>query len=214
MTGASGVVYGVRVLEMLLELPCETHVVLSPTAELVILDELPGLKRCDDPTQFLRAAIRQARERFEFRPGFIGYDQDKGKDAPLQENLFVHRSDDYFAPISSGSFATDGMVVCPCSGSSLGHIASGINRHLIHRAAEVHLKEKRPLILVPRETPLSRIHLQNLLRVSEAGGTILPASPHFYGFAPQAADLIDSVVAKILDQLRIRHPLGNRWKGE
>ncbi len=210
ITGASGAVYGVRLLETLLGSPCEVHVVLSPTAELVILDELPGLQRNDDPKQFLRSAIRRAGERFGLRP----YDQDNGKTAPPQENLFVHHWDDYFAPISSGSFATDGMIVCPCTGSSLGHIASGINRHLIHRAAEVHLKEKRPLILVLRETPLSRIHLQNLLRVDEAGGTILPASPHFYGFAPHAADLIDSVVAKILDQLRIPHTLGNRWKGE
>ena len=208
ITGASGCVYGIRLLELLLSQNCELHVVVSPTAELVLLDELAGLEKQEDPKRFLLDAVEKAGQIFSFRQ----YDKNNGNLRPFQGNLHVHRFDDYFAPISSGSFATDGMVVCPCTGSSLAHIASGVNRHLIHRAAEVHLKERRPLIAVVRETPLSRIHLKNMLTVSESGGTILPASPHFYGFNPTAAELIDSVVAKILDRLRIDHPLENRWK--
>jgi len=202
ITGASGTVYGVRLLELLLSAGKTVHVVVSPTAELVLSDELPGLKPNDDPYQFLLAAIEQARHQYGFRSQ-EPFDLDK---------LFVHHPEDYFAPISSGSFATEGMIVCPCTGSSLGAIASGVNQHLIHRAAEVHLKERRPLLLVLRETPLSGIHLRNLLTVTEAGGTILPAIPHFYGTPQTIADLVDSVVAKVLDQLRVPHPIENRWK--
>jgi len=202
ITGASGTIYGVRLLELLLSAGKEVHTVVSPTAELVLCDELPGLELNDDPRQFLFAAIEQARHQYGFR-----------SQGPFdQEKLFVHRPEDYFAPISSGSFATEGMMVCPCTGSSLGAIASGVNQHLIHRAAEVHLKERRPLILVLRETPLSGIHLRNLLTITEAGGTILPAIPHFYGNTQTVADLVDSVVAKVLDQLKVPHQIKNRWK--
>ena len=201
ITGAAGTVYGVRLLEFLLSAEAEVHVVVSPTAELVLRDEWTGLEPNGDLRKFLCDAIEHAGNRYGFR---LHKPFDRGK-------LKVHRFDDFFALISSGSFATDGMIVCPCTGSSLGAIASGINRHLIHRAAEVHLKERRPLILVLRETPLSRIHLQNLLRIAEAGGTILPAMPHFYGDPQTPGDLVDSVVAKILDQLHVPHSMENRW---
>jgi len=202
ITGASGTVYGVRLLELLLSAGAEVHTVVSPVAKLVLRDELNGLEPNDDSRQFLLSAIEHAGRQYGFR----------FRESSNREKLFVHRPDDFFAPIASGSFATDGMIVCPCTGSSLGHIASGINRHLIHRAAEVHLKERRPLILVLRETPLSSIHLKNLQTVAEAGGTILPATPHFYGNTQTVADLVDSVVAKILDQLRVPHPIENRWQ--
>ena len=206
ITGASGTVYGVRLLELLLSAGKKVHAVISPTAELVLCDELPGLEPNDDPRQFLFAAFEQARHRYGFR----------FQEPFDREKLSAHRPEDYFAPISSGSFVTEGMIVCPCTGSSLGSIASGINQHLIHRAAEVHLKERRPLILVLRETPLSGIHLRNLLTIAEAGGTILPAMPHFYGGSHgdslTVADMVDSVVAKILDQLQVRHPIENRWR--
>ena len=201
ITGASGAVYGIRLLELLLSAGAEVHVVVSPTAELVLCDELSELNPNDDLRQFLLNAIELTGNQYGFH-SLEPFDQKK---------LTVHRFDDYSALISSGSFATDAMIVCPCTGSSLGSIAAGINRHLIHRAAEVHLKERRPLILVLRETPLSRIHLRNLLTVAEAGGTILPATPHFYGVSQTTADLVDSVVAKILDQLRVPHPIENRW---
>ena len=202
ITGASGTVYGVRLLELLLAADAEVHAVVSPTAELVLCDELTGLELHDNPRQFLFSAIEHAGRQYGFR-----------SQEPLnREKLIVHHPNDYFAPISSGSFATDGMIVCPCTGSTLGSIASGINRHLVHRAAEVHLKERQPLVLVLRETPLSRIHLRNLQIVAEAGGTILPATPHFYGETQTVADLIDSVAAKILDQLRVPHSIENGWK--
>ena len=199
ITGASGTVYGVRLLELLLSAGAKVHAVISPTAELVLCDELNGLEPGGDPRRFLFEAIEYAKRRYGFRSE--PFDREK---------LLVHRPDDYFAPIASGSFATDGMIVCPCSGGSLGAIASGTNQHLIHRTAEVHLKERRPLLLVLRETPLSGIHLRNLLTVAESGGTILPATPHFYGDSQTVADLMDSVVAKILDQLRVSHPIKNR----
>jgi 4-hydroxy-3-polyprenylbenzoate decarboxylase len=118
---------------------------------------------------------------------------------------------DMFSPIASGSFLTVGMVVCPCSGSSLAAMAGGIGSNLIHRAAEVHLKERRKLILVPRETPLSLVQIENMRRVSEAGAVVLPASPGFYQGAEAIADLVNFVVARICDQLGVENELIRRW---
>ena len=115
------------------------------------------------------------------------------------------------APIASGSFLTAGMVVCPCSGSTLGAISHAMGENLIHRAAEVHLKERRKLILVPRETPLSLVQLDNMRRVTEAGAVVLPASPGFYHGVRGVGDLVNFVVARICDQLGVRHTLMRRW---
>ena len=115
------------------------------------------------------------------------------------------------ASIASGSFLTDGMVICPCSGGTLSAIVHGASANLIHRAAEVHLKERRKLILVPRETPLSLMQLENLKRAAEAGAVILPAMPGFYHGARTIRDLIDFVVARICDQLGIPNALISRW---
>jgi 4-hydroxy-3-polyprenylbenzoate decarboxylase len=115
------------------------------------------------------------------------------------------------APIASGSFLTGGMVVCPCSGSTLGAISHAIGSNLIHRAAEVHLKERRKLILVPRETPLSLAQLDNMGRATEAGAVVLPASPGFYHGAATISDLVDFIVARICDQLGIAQNLIRRW---
>lgn len=131
-----------------------------------------------------------------------------GQDAGL---VTYHDQKDFMAPIASGSFRTQGMVVVPCSGSTLGGVATGTGRNLIHRAADVHLKEKRPLILVTRETPLSLIHINNMKQVTEAGGTILPAMPGWYHGVNQLQDLVDFVVARILDQLGIENDLIDRW---
>jgi 4-hydroxy-3-polyprenylbenzoate decarboxylase len=113
--------------------------------------------------------------------------------------------------IASGSFRTRGMVICPCSGSTLAGIAMSASGNLVQRAAEVHLKERRPLILVPRETPLSLIQLENMHKVSQAGAVILPAAPGFYHGAQTIADLVDFIVARILDQLAIPNRLIRRW---
>lgn len=120
---------------------------------------------------------------------------------------------DFTAPFASGSFPRAGMVVVPCTMGTLGAITSGLSQNLIHRAADVCLKERRPLVLVPRETPLNRIHLANMLRASEAGAIILPAMPGFYNKPGSVEDLVDFIVARILDQLGISHNLAPPWEG-
>ena len=123
----------------------------------------------------------------------------------------VHSSGDMGATISSGSFLTEGMVVIPCSVRTLGGIAQGVGDHLVHRAADVMLKERRKLVLVPRETPLSTIHLENMLRLSRAGAVILPPAPGFYNAPQSIGDIVDFVVARVLDQLGVPHALQRRW---
>ena len=118
------------------------------------------------------------------------------------------------APMASGSFLTAGMVICPCSGTTLSAVAAGAAGNLIQRAAEVHLKERRKLVLVPRETPLSLAHIDNMRRVTEAGAVVLPASPGWYHGVQELSDLVDFVVARICDQLGIEQTLTKRWGTE
>ena len=125
----------------------------------------------------------------------------------------VHDISDIAAPPSSGSWLHSGMVVCPCSMASLAAIANGLGSNLIHRAADVCLKEGRKLILVPRETPFNQLHMENMLRAARAGATILPACPGFYHRPGSLEDLVDHLVARILDQLDIEHDLSRRWGG-
>ena len=120
---------------------------------------------------------------------------------------------DLASPLASGSFPTSGMVVIPCSTGTLGSVANGISSNLIHRAAEVCLKERRPLIVVPRETPLSAITLQNMLALARAGAHVVPANPGFYHSPKQISDLVDFVVARVLDLMKIPHALSRRWTG-
>jgi 4-hydroxy-3-polyprenylbenzoate decarboxylase len=118
---------------------------------------------------------------------------------------------DFMAPMASGSFLTGGMVICPCSGTTLSSVAAGAAGNLIQRAAEVHLKERRKLILVPRETPLSLAHIDNMRRVTEAGAVVLPASPGWYHGVQEVGDLVDFFVARVCDQLGVEHSLTKRW---
>ncbi len=120
---------------------------------------------------------------------------------------------DLASPLASGSFQTAGMVVMPCSTGTMGAVAGGISTNLVHRAAEVCLKERRPLIVVPRETPLSVITLQNMLTLAQAGAHVVPASPGFYHNPKEISDLVDFVVARVLDLLKIQHSIGRRWTG-
>ncbi len=120
---------------------------------------------------------------------------------------------DLASPLASGSFPTSGMVVIPCSTGTIGSIAHGISSNLIHRAAEVCLKERRPLIVVPRETPLSQITLQNMLTLSQAGVHVVPANPGFYHAPKRIEDLVDFMVARVLDLMKIPHELSRRWTG-
>ena len=189
-TGASGMPYGVRLLECLLGAGCRVQLLYSQVAQIVARQEV-GLDlpaRASDA----RASLQ---ERYLALPG----------------RLEVYGREEWFAPLASGSNPPQAMVICPCSMGTLAAIAQGLASKLIERAADVVLKEGRKLILVPRETPLSVIHLENMLRLSRAGAVILPPNPGFYHRPQRVEDLVDFVVARIMDQLQLRHTLMPRW---
>ena len=190
ITGASGVQYGFRLLEMLLQENHKVYLMVSKAAQVVIGMEtdisLPG--RNKDMQAFLVEK----------------YNCDS-------EQLQVFGEDEWTAPTASGGGLVDAMVVCPCSMGALSAIATGASNNLIERSADVMLKERRKLILVPRETPYSDIHLENMLKLSRMGAVMLCANPGFYNKAETIDDLIDFVVAKILDQLNVEHQLQPRW---
>ena len=188
MTGASGAPYAVRLLRELCRGSREVHLILSPSGAHVLRTE---------------TGIAPSQSASRFDPGVFG-DLGPGR-------VVFHHHADFGAGVASGSFPTGGMVVCPCSMSTLGMIAHGITPNLITRAADVHLKERRPLILVPRETPLSLIHLENMAAVTRAGATVLPAMPGWYHRPETLDDLIAFVVSRILDRLEIPNTLSRRW---
>ena len=190
LTGASGMPYGFRLLECLVSAGARVQVIYSAAAQIVSKQECAFTL----PTQ-PREATRALGERCGARKG----------------QLLVYARDDWLAPIASGSNPGDAMAICPCTMGTLGAIAAGLADNLIERAADVMLKERRPLVLVPRETPLSTIHLENMLRLAQAGAIVLPPAPGFY-FKPQTiADLVDFVVARVLDHLGVAHDLVTRW---
>lgn len=189
-TGASGLRYGLRLVECLLAADCRIFLMISQAAQLVA-DQEENLVLPAQP----RAAQRLLAERFN---------------AP-ERRLMLFGRDDWNAPPASGSNPPDAYVICPCSMGTLAEVAAGTARSLITRAADVALKEGRPLIMVPRETPLSTLHLENMLRLSRAGAVILPPCPGFYHRPETIGDLVDFVVARILDRLGIEHRLMPRW---
>ncbi len=191
ITGASGVVYGTRLLEILLRSNVDVHLTISDSGRVVIKHEL-GLD-FDLQDFSLHQLIPGAEE---------------------SASVTYHHYRDFMTPIASGSFVTRGMVVCPCSGGTMSGIATAASRNLIQRAADVHLKERRPLVLVPREAPLSLIQIDNMRTTCAAGATILPASPGFYHGTESVGDLVDFIVARILDHLDIEHQLIRRWGSE
>jgi 4-hydroxy-3-polyprenylbenzoate decarboxylase len=210
ITGASGAIYAVRLLEQLVAANIDVHLILSPSGQAVIRQELAI--DCDwkqfDPQVLLAAAKTSPLLQ---RPG-----QTNPSSPPISGKtgggrIVTHRYDDFMAPVASGSFLTGGMVICPCSGSTMSGIAHASGDNLVHRAADVHLKERRRLILMPRETPLSVIQLDNMRRAAEAGAVVLPAMPGWYHGVSCLADLVDFVVARILDQLEVPHTLMTRW---
>jgi len=190
LTGASGMAYGLRLLECLLAAGTNVHLLYSQAAHIVAKQEL-------DLTLPARApdAERQFTERYGAKAG----------------QLRVFGKEDWFAPVASGSNPAHAMVICPCSMGTLAAVAAGLADNLIERAADVMLKEGRKLVLVPRETPLSVIHLENMLRLARAGAVILPANPGFYHQAQGVDGVVDFIVARILDQLDIPHELMARW---
>jgi len=184
ITGASGAAYARRLARSIVAAGHHLHLVVSPHGRQLLADEL-GLPTADP------AAL-------------IGKDTDR-------VTLYAHR--DLAARISSGSFRTDGMAICPCSSNSLNAIAAGLGENLVHRAAHVTLKEGRRLVLVYREMPASQIDLNNMLRLSRAGAIICPACPGFYLQPRSVDDLVDFVVGKVLDLLDVEHQLNTRWTG-
>lgn len=190
MTGASGVVYGLRLLDCLVQEERRVHFLISKAAQLVLATETD-----------VRLPPR-VREMQQFLTEYTGA-------AP--EQIKVHGEQDWMSPVASGSGAPKAMVVVPCSMGALSAIACGASNNLIERAADVCLKERQQLILVPRETPFSAIHLENMLKLSQLGATILPAAPGFYHQPQSMDDLVDFVVAKILNLLNIPQDMLPRW---
>jgi len=190
ITGASGAIYGLRLLECLINSNQSVNLLISNAAHIVIQTETPhkfGLR----PEEILAYTSQQ----FGAKPGQIQ----------------VFGKEQWMAPIASGSGVSRAMVVCPCSSATLSSIACGSSDNLIERAADVILKERRKLILVTREMPLSAIHLENMLKLAKLGVSIFPASPGYYNNPKSINDLVDFVVARILDHLEIEHNLVPRW---
>src|ERR1043165_9691335 len=190
MTGASGAPYGVRLLEVLLAAGRTVHLSASPAACPVIAQE---------PDRPVRLG--------HFRAEDLLVPEALARLGDGLPRLKYHHFQDFSAGIASGSFLTGGMVVCPCSMGTVAAIAHGLSQNLIQRAADVHLKERRKLILVPRETPLGLVQLRNLAVCTQAGAVILPAMPAFYTRPASIQDMIDFIVGRICDQLKVEHQL-------
>jgi len=193
LTGASGMSYGLRLVETLLRADASVYLLYSQAAHVVAKQELDLVlpPRAAD-------AERYFSDRYSAKSG----------------QLRVFGREDWFAPVASGSNPPDAMVICPCTMGTLAAVAAGLSDNLIERAADVILKEGRKLIVVPRETPFSALHLKNMLKLSRAGAVILPANPAFYHHPKSVEDLVDFVVARILDHLGVAHDLAQRWGEE
>ena len=214
MTGASGSVYATRLVEVLVAAGQTVHLTISPAAVEVFKKELGVTISLDhfDPRQLFPndQAPDSDRRLPQTTPGAATNPAPRANDNTAGQIIYHHYRD-YSAGIASGSFLTSGMVICPCSMGTLASIATGQSQNLIHRAADVQLKERRKLIVVPRETPLSVIALDNMKRLAEAGAVILPAMPGFYHDPQSISDLVDFIVARICDQLGVPNTLMKRW---
>jgi 4-hydroxy-3-polyprenylbenzoate decarboxylase len=193
MTGASGTQYGLRLLECLIQAGVRVYLMVSQAGQIVLKMEA-GLTIPSNAADMERFFS----ERFHAAPG----------------QLRVFGRQEWTAPVASGTNPPDAMVVCPCTTGTLASIAAGVSGDLIDRAADVAMKEGRKLILVVRETPFSAIHLENMLRLARAGAVIMPANPGFYFNPASVADIIDFMVARVLDHLAVPHQLGQRWGEE
>ena len=193
ITGASGSPYAVRLVEVLLRAGRTVHLTISPAAVEVFACEVGRALHLDAAAFDPRELLGEAAGKLDLT------------------RLRYHHYRNFQAGIASGSFLTGGMVVCPCSMGTLAAIAHGVSENLIHRAADVHLKERRKLVLVPRETPLGLIQLRNMVAVAEAGAVVLPAMPAFYTRPRSLADMVDFVVGRVCDQLGVENALLERW---
>jgi len=187
MTGASGVIYGLELIAELLKREHEVHLVVSEPASLVLIQEMNWQNQ-----KSIETALR------EYLP---------------DGNLYYYQNSDIGARIASGSFIAEAMVIIPCTMSTLASVANGMSNNLIERAADVMLKEHRSLIVVPRETPLSAVHLRNMLRLAEMGVSIVPAMPAFYHRPESLNEIILFIVGKVLDIMRIPHDIFRRYEG-
>lgn len=194
LTGASGMPYGLRLLDCLLAAGSKVQLLYSQAAQVVARQEM-AVDLPSRPSEAKAALLAR----------FPHADPDK---------LAVYGREEWFAPVASGSNPPDAMIICPCSMGTLAAIAQGLADNLIERAADVVLKEGRKLVLVPRETPFSAIHLENMLRLSRVGAVILPPSPGFYQHPQSVQDIVDFVVARVLDQIGVPHALMQRWGDE
>ena len=192
LTGASGMPYGLRLLDCLLAAGCRVQLLYSQAAQVVARQEM-DLELPSRPADARNALLARL-------PSAVN-----------PENLQIYGREEWFAPVASGSNPPDAMVICPCSMGTLAAIAQGLADNLIERAADVVLKEGRKLVLVPRETPFSVIHLENMLRLARDGACIVPPSPGFYNHPQTVADIVDFVVARVLDQVGVPHTLMQRW---
>jgi 4-hydroxy-3-polyprenylbenzoate decarboxylase len=192
-TGASGMPYGMRLLELLLAAGVRVYLMYSQAAQIVAHQEMQLV---------LPSRAREAEELFSRR-----FNIEQGQ-------LRVFGREDWLAPVASGSNPADAMVVCPCTMGTLAAIAAGMSQKLIERSADVMLKENRKLILVPRETPFSAIHLENMLKLVRSGAIILPPNPGFYHHPRNIEEMVDFVVARILDHVGVAHTLMPRWGEE
>jgi flavin prenyltransferase len=207
ITGASGSIYALRLIQVLTLAGRDVDWTISP-AGFEVLKHETELSISEPSELFEKLRLDQPlwEQLSQKRPGAKPLDFENDPYPPRYFDC-----ENFTAPIASGSNRTAAMVVCPCSHRTLGAIASGSGDNLIHRAAEVHLKERRPLVLVPRETPVSLIHLENLVKLTRAGAVVLPASPAFYHKPQNLWDLIDFIVARICDVLGVEHGLVEPW---
>jgi flavin prenyltransferase len=218
ITGASGSAYSIRLLEVLMAAGCDVYLTISAAAQTVMRQELDlnvDLDNFHPAMLMLDGGPNPHDRKLQGIRRMAGISSESSSVLPVGAGesgqiRYCHYRDQ-MAPIASGSFLTHGMVVCPCSCGTLSAIVHGTSANVIHRAADVQLKERRKLILVPREMPLSILHLDNMKRAAEAGAVIMPASPGFYHGAKSIGDLVDFVVARILDQLHIPNTLVRRW---
>lgn len=218
ITGASGAVFSVRLIEVLLATGHDVHLSISPSGAHVIREEMDLSVDLEDfkPAQLMLDDVKHASDsKIQLLQASAGIGTADSNVLSVESghvgDLYYHHFQDFQAPIASGSFLTQGMIVCPCSGTSLSAIAHSAANNLIQRAAEVHLKERRKLILVPRETPLSLPQIENMRLATLAGAIVMPAAPGWYHGVTTLRDLVDFMVARLCDQLGIDNCLINRW---
>ncbi len=207
ITGASGCCYSIKLIKELLQHDIVLYLLISDAAKEVFRLEA-DLHIPEDKNEIIDYFLKLATDFAENGPEKVLSDKLYNK---LQHKLFYFGTKDWLSPLASGSNAADNMVICPASMGTVSAIACGASNNLIERAADVMLKEKKPLIVVPREMPLSTIHLENMLKLSKMGVSILPASPGFYHQPIIVDDIVNFVVARILDQLQLEHHLIERW---